>query len=501
MMEILVAALLATAFQANPCESLPSFSIENGTIATADLVSEGPFVRPGGGRGGRGGRGGPAQAPQPIPAHCRVTMVLTPTSDSNINVELWMPAENWNGRFLAVGNGGFAGSIQGYGDMQTALRRGYATAATDSGHSSADGPSGMFGLGHPEKIIDFSHRAVHDMTVKSKRILDEYYNEPLSYAYFKGCSTGGRQAMMAAQRYPGDFDGIIAGALANRHIYMHTSGVARNIRVARNPDQAVSQELAQMVTDAVINQCDTLNEGFLNNPRQCSFDFSSLLCSEGIGSASGGQCLTEPQLRTVETYYGGLKNSKGEMIFSGQALGNPMRAVAGMREDGNVSDTVRIWGFQDENYDWRTFDLDRDMPIIDAATGFVDSDDPDLRGFKGHGGKLLLYAGWGDTAITPENTVFYYDTVLEEMGEHQDDWMRLFMVPSMGHCGGGPGPNTFDSIGTMEQWREEGVAPNQIMGSNPQSGLTRPLCPYPQAAEYDGSGSLAEASNWSCVAP
>jgi feruloyl esterase len=502
MLGTLGAALLATMFQATPCESLTSFSIENGTIATADLVSDGPFVRPGGGRGGRGGgRGG--QTPEPIPAHCRVTMVLTPTSDSNINVELWMPAQNWNGRFLAVGNGGFAGSIQGYGDMQTALRRGYATAATDSGHSSADGPSGMFGLGHPEKIVDFSHRAVHDMTVKSKRILDHYYDQPLNYAYFKGCSTGGRQAMMAAQRYPGDFDGIIAGALANRHIYMHTAGVARNIQIARNPDQAISEELAEFVSDSVMNQCDTLDEGFLNNPRQCTFNFASLLCSGGnaSGSALRGQCLSEPQLRTVETWYGGLKNSKGEMIFSGQALGNPMRATRGMNENSSVSDTVRIWGFQDENYDWRTFDLDRDMPIIDAATGFVDSDDPDLRGFEGHGGKLLLYAGWGDTTITPENTVHYYETVLEEMGPVQDDWMRLFLVPSMGHCGGGPGPNTFDSIATMESWREEGLAPAQILGSNPQTGLTRPLCPYPQYARYDGSGNLADASNWSCSAP
>jgi feruloyl esterase len=495
MIGIIGTTMLTMAFQATPCENLTSFSIENGTIASADLVPEGPFVRPG---GGRGGRGGPAQ---PIPAHCRLTMVLTPTDDSNINVELWMPTQNWNGRFLAVGNGGFAGSIQGYGDMQTALRRGYATSATDTGHSTADGPRGMFALGHPEKIVDFAYRAVHDMTVKSKRILDEYYNESLAYSYFKGCSTGGRQAMMAAQRYPGDFDGIIAGALANRHIYMHTAGVARNIHISRNPDQAISQELAEFVTESVMNQCDTRDEGFLNNPRQCSFEFSSMLCSNQTGSASGGLCLTEPQLRSVDMWYGGLKNSKGEMIFSGQALGNPMRALQGMGENSNVSDTVRIWGFQNENYDWHDFDLDRDMPIIDAATGFVDSDNPDLRSFEGHGGKLLLYAGWGDTAITPENTVHYYETVLEEMGEEQDDWMRLFMVPGMGHCGGGPGPNTFDTIATMEQWREQGVAPNQIMGSNPGSGLSRPLCPYPQYAQYDGSGNLAEASNWSCAAP
>ena len=498
MTGIIGSAALALAFQTTPCESLTSFTIENGTIATADSVPEGPFVRPGGGRG----RGGPAGTPEPIPAHCRVRMVLTPTDDSRINVELWMPAEDWNGRFLAVGNGGFAGSIQGYGNMQAALRRGYATAGTDTGHSNAeDGPGGMFGLGHPEKIVDFAYRAVHDMTVKSKRVIDAYYAEPLAYSYFQGCSTGGRQAMMAAQRYPGDFDGIIAGALANRHIYMHTAGVARNIRVARNPDEAISEELAGFVSDAVMNQCDTLGEGFLNNPRQCAFDFASLLCSNGSGSADGGLCLTAPQLRSVETWYGGVRNSRGEMIFSGQALGNPMRPMLGMGANATVSDTVRIWGFQDENYDWREFDLDRDMPIIDAAVGFVDADNPDLRGFQGHGGKLLLYTGWRDTAITPENTVAYYESVLEEMGEDQDDWMRLFMAPGMGHCGGGPGPNTFDALTTMERWREQRAAPDQIMASNPANGLTRPLCPYPQYAQYDGSGSLADAANWSRAAP
>jgi feruloyl esterase len=480
-----------------PCESLRSFEIENGTIATAELVPEGPFARAGG-RGGFGGRGGPSE---PLPAHCRITMVLAPTTDSNINVELWMPAQNWNGRFLAVGNGGFAGSIQGYGDMQTALRRGYATAATDTGHSAADGPVGMFGLGHPEKIVDFAYRAIHDMTVKSKRVIDAFYDDPLNYSYYKGCSTGGRQGVMAAQRYPGDFDGIIAGALANRHVHMHTAGFARSVEVSRNPNQAISAELADFVTESVMNQCDTLDEGFLNNPRQCSFDFASLLCSNQSSATPGGLCLTEPQLQTVESWYGGVKNSQGEMIFSGQALGNPMRSLEPLGEDANVTDTIRIWAFQDSDYDWREFDLDRDMPLIDAAVGFVDAVDPDLRGFEGHGGKLLLYAGWGDTAITPENTAYYYSTVLDEMGSDQDDWMRLFMVPGMGHCSGGAGPYSFDSIAVLEQWREEGVAPAEIMGSNPGSGLSRPLCPYPEYAQYDGSGSLADASNWSCTAP
>jgi feruloyl esterase len=482
-------ALLATVFQGSACGALMSLPLPDATVTSAQLVPEGPFVDP------RGGNG-PGSAPgEPIPGHCRVRLVLTPTPDSHIHVELWMPVENWNGRFMAVGNGGFGGSIQGYRDMQVALREGYATAGSDTGHT---GSGGRFALGHPEKIVDFAWRAVHEMTMKSKQLIDVFYDQTLEYSYFKGCSTGGRQALMAAQRYPEDFDGIIAGALANRHIYMHTAGSARRIHLSRNPDQRVPAETARMVSDAVMNACDTLGEGFLNNPRQCSFDFSSLLCGEG---SSGNMCLTPGQLETVKTFYGGLRNSAGDLIFSGQALGNPMGAQMGMDEGRNVSDTVRYWAFQDPDYDWRDFDLDRDMPIIDDAVGFVDAVDPDLSAFEANGGKLLLYAGWGDTSITPENTVLYYEGVLDTMGPDQDDWMRLFMVPGMGHCRGGPGPDSFDPLGTLDVWRSEGRAPDQMMGTNNRSGLTRPLCPYPHYAAYDLSGNLADASNWACVAP
>ncbi len=523
MLASLSFALLATAVAATPCESLRSVTIAQATIATAQSVAAGPFVQPGAGRGavpdgrgvapdgrgvapaGRGaapaGRGaapaGRGAAAPTLPAHCRVTMVLKPSSDSNINSELWMPTENWNGKLIVVGNGGFAGAIQGYGDMQVALRLGYATAATDTGHNAADGPNGMFALGHPEKIVDFADRAAHETTVKAKELIKAFYDRSPQYSYFKGCSTGGRMAVMAAQRHPDDYDGIIGGALANRHIQMHTAGFARSVNLARNPDQAVPQEKAQMVTAAVLAKCDTYKEGFLNNPRQCSFDFSTLLCK----GADGANCLTKPQLQSVEAFYGGLKNSKGELIFSGQALGNPMTAQRSNPTITNITDTVRIWGFQNADYDWKTFDLDRDMPIINSKVGFVDAVDPDLKAFKAHGGKLFLYAGWGDTTITPENTVLYYESVLNKMGKNQGDWMRLFMVPGMAHCGNGPGPNVFDSIGTLSEWREKGVAPVQVTAANAQSTTTRPLCPYPQYAKYKGTGNYKDAANWTCAAP
>ena len=517
LLGLVVIGVSAAESAAATCDSLRAFNIRQGTITSAEVVAAGPFVqagRAGGARGAEAGRGaaaqaapvaaaragGPPAAPVMLPEHCRVKMVLKPSSDSNINAELWLPTTAaWNGKFMAVGNGGFGGAIQGYTDMATALARGYATAGNDTGHSATDGPGGVFGLGHPEKIVDFAYRAMHEMTAQSKRVIDELYGRGPQLSYYKGCSTGGRQGVMAAQRYPEDFDGIIAGALANRHIHQHTAGVARNIELSRHPEQAISQTKAQLVTTAMLNACDTLKEGFVNNPRACSFDFKKLACAAGVDNDG---CLTAPQLKTVEAHYGGLKNSKGELIFSGQALGNAMPMLRSTNSTpGGGFDTVRIWGFQNADYDWRTFNLDRDMATIDKKVGFVDAVDPDLRDFKNRGGKLLLYAGWGDTTITPENTVLYYESVLKEMGASQAEWMRLFMVPGMGHCGGGPGPNTFDSIAALEQWREKSTAPAQIMGTNRQAGLSRPICAYPQSAKYKGTGDLKDAANWACAAP
>ena len=276
---------------------------------------------------------------------------------------------------------------------------------------------------------------------------------------------------------------------------MHTAGFARNVTMARNPDWALSEDKAKMVSAAVMKKCDTLHEGFLNNPQHCTFDFSSLLCK----GAESNECLTQPQVKAVEMFYGGLKNSKNEIIFAGQVLGNPLPPQRSS-ETVNVSDTVRIWAFQNKDYDWHNFDLDRDMPTIDKKIGFVDATDPDLKKFKAHGGKLLLYAGWADTTITPKNTVEYYQSVVKKMGANETkDFTELFMVPGMAHCRGGNGPDTFDTIGTLEKWREQSVTPKTIAATNRNSGLSRPLCPYPQYAKYMGTGDLKDAANWACT--
>jgi feruloyl esterase len=496
---VIATALLLFAAATTPCESLASLRLTDATITSAVVVPEGPPPARGSGPAGAPGGGGPpargSAPPANIPAHCQVTLVLKPTADSLINMELWLPLQNWNGKFLGVGNGGFAGSIQGRtNEMPDALRRGYATAGTDTGHQE---PGGDWAIGHPEKMIDFGYRSTHEMTLKAKEIVTAFYDQPAKYSYFKGCSTGGRMALMEAQRYPADYNGIIAGSLANRHIHMWTAGVARSIELSRHPEGNLTAEKAALVNRMVTDACDTLKEGFLNNPRQCNVDFSKLLCA---AEKNDDTCLTAAQLKTVDTFYRGVKNAKGEVIFSGQALGNPIPPLRGTNQaPTGVFDIVRI-AFNDPSLDWQTFDLDKDMPIIDKAVGYVDSVNPDLGAFKKSGGKLLLTHGWADTGITPENTIWYYDSVLDRMGSNQSDWMRLFMAPGMGHCGGGPGVNTFDSIGTLENWVERGSAPDQMLGKG-ADGLTRPLCPHPQYAEYKGTGELKDAANWTCTAP
>ncbi len=479
--------VLGAAVASTPCENLAALKLENAAVASAAVVAENsPSPR----------RGFVSGAPQGnLPAHCRVLLDLKPSSDSLIKMELWLPTQNWNGKFMGVGNGFFAGAIQGLAlDMPPALRLGYATAGTDTGHQEQ---GGNWAIGHPEKMIDFAYRSTHEMTVKSKEIIRAFYGRDAKYSYFKGCSTGGRQALMEAQRYPDDYDGIIAASNANRHIHMWTASVAQSVDLSRHPETNLPAEKANLVNQMVMNSCDTLQEGFLNNPRQCKVDFTKLLCS---ADSNDEACLTAPQLKTVETFYGGVRNSKGELIFSGQALGNPIPPQRGTNQAPAIMfDIVRI-AFNNPDLDWRQFDLDRDMPLIDKAIGYVDAVDPDLRRFKASGGKLLLTHGWSDTGITPETTIWYYESVLEKMGKDQGDWLRLFMAPGMGHCEGGPGVNSFDSIGTLEKWVEKSVAPDKIIGTGAQ-GLTRPLCPYPQYAEYKGTGDLKKAENWTCKTP
>jgi feruloyl esterase len=465
------------------CESLSALHLDHAVVTDARLVAAGP---------GEASTTPGAPPPPMLSAHCRVQLDLKPTLDSLIKMELWLPPpDKWNGKFLGAGNGGFAGSIQGLRQgMPQALNAGYATAGTDTGHQET---GGKWAIGHPEKMIDFAYRSTHEMTLKAKQIVKSFYDKSPSRSYFSSCSTGGRMAVMEAQRYPEDYDGIVAGALANRHIRMWAAGIASGVELKMHPEEMLSKEQAKLVNDLVTKTCDVRQEGFLNDPRQCKVDLASLRCSAGKSEA----CLTEPELKTVSTFYGGVKNSKGELIFSGAPLSRPITASStNPNGPDGLFDLVRI-AREDATLDWTTFDVDRDVPLLDQKLGFVDAVNPDLSKFKARGGKLLMYHGWADPAITAQNTIRYYESVLKTMGPEQGNWVRLFLVPGMGHCGGGPGLNGFESTRAIEQWVEQGTAPTQLEGHG-ANGLTRPLCPYPQSAEYSGSGDVKGGRNWSC---
>jgi feruloyl esterase len=504
-------ALSATlASSSASCESLKSLSLANTTIVAAEMVPAGPFVAPGRGAApappappaegrGRGGRGGGQfiAAPQIAPAHCRVNAILRPSPDSEIEMEAWLP-ENWNGKFQFVGGGGWAGIIS-FPAMVTALQEGYATASTDTGHK---GGNALFAINHPEKVVDFAYRAVHETTVQAKAMIAKYYDRPARLSYWNGCSTGGRQGLMEAQKYPEDFDAIIAGAPANYQTHLHAWDLSVAVPALKDPAAAVPATKLAMLNKTAIEACDAsdgVKDGLINNPRACKFDPSVLLCK----GADSDSCLTQPQLESVKRAYGAAKTKSGDVVFPGKEPGSELGwgVLAGQTAPGVSVGSFQV-AYNDANWDAKTFDLDRDLKMTDEKVGsMINAVNPDLSGFKAHGGKLLLYHGWDDTAISPGNAINYYDSVLKKMGGKQDNWVRLFMAPGMQHCGGGPGPNQINYMAVMERWRENNVAPDTMTAyhvTNNRVDMTRPLCPYPQVATYKATGSVNDAANFTC---
>jgi feruloyl esterase len=519
---------LAAAFAAaqTPCDQL-KLSFPDVAVKSIQLIPAGPFAAPTGsltpvvppppgapapatpggrggrGAGGRGAGGRGAQPPLPLPAYCRVLMVMTPSSDSLIDTAVFLPAENWNGKLQIVGNGGWAGSIS-YPQMAAALSEGYAVASNDTGHRAADaGGGGMFALGHPEKITDFAYRAMHETVVKAKTIVAAYYGKNPKYSYYNGCSTGGRQGLIEITRFPEDFDAAVVGAPANPHVHLHAAGVERAIELMKN-NAPLSQAKVETLHKAVMDSCDALDgvkDGIIGNPEKCHYDPSALLCK----GTDGPNCLTAAEIKTVNIVYGDVKTRKGEIVWTGYEPGTEMQ-VASLRNvptaPGGVWDVIRILGHQDANYDWHNFDLDKELALADKAG--IDVLTYDLSAFKAHGGKLLLYHGWADPGIPPGHTVLYYKEVLNKMGNKQDDWFRLYMEPGMAHCQGGPGPDQFNKMGVIERWREANQAPEAILASHVTGSrvdMTRPLCPYPQVATYKGVGSTNDAANFACKVP
>ena len=495
---LLVAA--APAFCAASCESLKSLALPDTTITRAEAVAAGQFTMPEGARR-------PGQPPPDLsrlPAFCRVAATIAPSKDSDIRIEVWLPAAEWNGKLQSVGNGGWNGNIV-YPSLARAVQHGYASASTDTGH---EGPTGKFALGHPEKVIDFGYRAVHEMTVKAKAIIAAYYGDGPKRAYWNGCSSGGKQGLKEAQRFPADYDGIIAGAPANNWTNQMSQGIWI-AQFAHKDGSLIPPSKYPLIHKAVLEACDALDgvkDGVIEDPDRCHFDPTALLCK----AEESADCLTAAQVETARKMYQPAKIPRTGKEFypllePGSELG--WNGLAGAQPFTIPVDHFRYVVFKNPDWDWHAMNFDTDVALaakVDKDT--INAVDPNLKAFVGRGGKLLLYHGWNDQLIAPRNAIEYYKSVAHKLGGEAKiaDSVRLFMVPGMAHCQGGEGAGAFDPMNVIETWVEQGKAPDQIVGTHISGGKvdrTHPMCPYPQIAQYKGSGSTDDAANFVCKAP
>jgi Tannase and feruloyl esterase len=470
------------------CRQLAALTIPNVTIASATDVPAGPFTE---------GRS------LTVPAFCRVVAVAAPTPDSHINLEVWIPSQTWNGKLLGTDNGGFSGAI-GYAAMAAALNRGYATVGTDTGHTGGEMD---FGVGHPEKIVDWAYRSVHVMTEVAKLVVRSLEGRFPEHAYFSGCSTGGQQALSEAQRYPADYDGIVAGDPGNDRLNL-IYGFLWSWMATHGPDGRTLLPSAKLpsIARAAVAACDAadgVKDGLIGDPRSCHFDPSALACT-GVEDDS---CLTPPQVAAVKKVYDGAKNPRtGAQIFPGWARGSEQgwgTYITNPREPVRVG-LFTGWAFHDPAWDMWTFDFDRDVAYVDAALPFLSAMSTDLGAFKARSGRLIMYTGLADPVVPPQDVINYYDSVARASGgiTATQTFFRFFTAPGMAHCGGGVGPNRFDSLGALEAWVERGQAPDVIVAShatNQQIDRTRPLCAYPATARYKGTGSVDDQASFACT--
>ncbi len=508
------------------CAALTGLKLADTVITSATFVPAGPYAGKDADTDGVG---------IALPAHCRVIGTIRPAPRSNIVFETWLPASGWNGKFHGVGNGGFAGDINYRGGLVEGTARGYAVASTDTGHSPG-GFTAPWAVGNIDAQIDYGHRAIHLTARNAKAIIRAYYGKAPRYSVFSACSNGGRQALMAAQRYPEDYDGIIAGAPAYDFTRLSQIFIWNGRSLTRTPGSNIPPAKLPAVQSAVLAQCDALDgleDGLVRDPRQCRFDPRRLLCT----GADSNACLGADQVTALEDILRGPPLGRGTRFgyapagVEAQPGGwapwisstDPMMTGAGIFGLG----LPRFFaGMPDASF--ANFDFGRDGPLLDQRLGpILNADSTDLSAFFGRGGKLILYHGWGDAAIPPQMSIDYHDRVRAAMGRKADKAMRLFMVPGMQHCNAGSGINSFgqgappprdakpqEDIGAaMEAWIEHGRAPEQITGvsaSNFRIGpidrraakVTRSglLCAYPKVAVWNGKGDPKSATSYRCEA-
>ena len=479
------------------CESLAQVRLANGTLLSAESVPAGAFTPP--------GSTNPAAAAsyKNLPAFCRVVARLTPSSDSDIRVEIWLPLAGWNRKLQAAGNGGLGGTIP-YAALASAVRAGYAATGTDTGHV---GGNADFVAGHPEKLVDFAHRAIHEMTVSAKTVVTAHYDARPARSYFSSCSTGGRQALIEAQRYPEDFDAIAAGDPSWDQMRLYAARVYLNVYVNREPAAVIPPSKYPMMHRAVLDACDGLDgvkDGVIEDPTRCGFDFAKLAC-EGDDRPD---CLTKPQIDTARALASPITDHRSGAVlhpgryYAGSELG--WGGVAGPNPSGESHEGMRKIVFSPE-WDYRTIRVPEDVErAVRADNGLLYGGDPNLSRFFNRGGKLLMYHGWADPLVSPDTSLIMYKRITEAVGRAATNSLALFMVPGMNHCQGGPGTDVFDKVAVLDQWVESGMKPQSIVASHMTDGVvdrTRPLCAYPATARYIGSGSTDDARNFRCQAP
>ena len=519
---LMLIAALARAAPLN-CEALGKLSLPQMTISLAQSTAADTFTPP-----------VPDWAkafmhPKPVPAaFCRVVGHLHPTGDSDIKFEVWLPASGWSGRYESVGNGGFAGFIR-YDSMVKPLLGGSVVASTDDGHDApAIGPTAAdWALKHREKIIDYGYRAVHLTAVSAKAIAGAFYGRAPVHSYFVGCSKGGQEGYMESQRYPEDFDGILSGAAANDWVDLFTSFVWNESVNLAGQEGYLTLEDFKTIDKAVMQACAKAGDaehGFLSDPLACKVKVEALR-------------LAPPKLHTYELIHRGPQDPAGRQVFAGEPYGSELNwsgvvstaSFEAAATDAQMSmyggNFFRNFVYDDRNWSFKNLNLDQTLNDARDTGKIMNATDVSFKGFKARGGKFIAFAGWADPIVTPLSSVHYYQSVVAAQDKvpaaalaKTQEFYRLFLAPGVGHCGGGPGPNEFGQAGgtgdadhdlvvALEHWVEQGVAPTRIIatkftGDDPAKGvaLTRPLCPFPQVAKYSGSGDVADAKNFACVA-
>ncbi|MBK4734418.1 tannase/feruloyl esterase family alpha/beta hydrolase [Noviherbaspirillum pedocola] len=523
------AASLSAAHAATPCDGMTAIAIDGARVAWSIAVPGPAFTAPDG------------NTYADVPAFCRVGVTATPTPDSLINIELWMPSASWNGRFEGVGNGGYAGTVAlGVPAMIAGLKQGFSVATTDLGTAPSTNNDGDALIGHPEKWTDFGSRATHLMTTISKQLMASYYDQGPQYSYFNGCSTGGQQAMVTAQRYPSDYNGILSGDPAANRTHVHTAALWNYAAMHATPTSLFTSDQVQAITNAVVQACAVKSGGlatdsFLTDPRSCDWDPAALACGvPGIGTS----CLGPDQIVAARKIYAGAHDPvTGHLIFPGSVKGGESDSQFGwFGIEANPEppfDSLFKWTFG-PTWLWQGFDFDQNLAQVDQLLApMLNANNADLSGFNSAGGKLLAYHGWADPLITPQDSIDYYLRAMQTQNgsaqvqlQKTQNFFRLFMVPGMYHCAYGPGPNAFgnlfsgqavappppsndadhDAFTALQRWVEAGVPPQRIIATKyvqdqPALGvqMSRPLCPYPKVAKYSGSGDVNDAANFVCA--